>query len=188
MDDFSKRYEAMFDPKVIKQRLILSSLYIALYEIMIDIMIENVKEFYIHDSSQKNHEQYDDEVMGLITKRTERNVQRATILWLVKKKLLCEEDVSKITKFSYTRNKIVHEMAGSIFDMNTEEVLSEYAEMLKFYEKFSHNWLLFLNPDLATKKDMKIFSMTTILHRIMAEIALTGEEKYIGFLQGNVET
>ena len=106
-----------FNPTILKQNLIIASLFIAVFDNFKTSIINRVKYFYF--SGIKNGvEQFDEYEQAVLNKvKAKNNKQvKATLLWLKEMEFITEAEENLFIQLTNMRNKLAHEMNKMLID------------------------------------------------------------------------
>ncbi len=178
IENFDKWIEFL-KPDNLKGNLISCALYIALYESFKTNVIEKVKFFY--NTGFNGNEfifspSYTTEVLS-----KDKNILRATLLWLKEREAVDETDLLEFKKIKEYRNKLAHEMMTLLFE-GTESLPDRFSQLITIQIKIEKWWLL--NIEIPTNHDFDgkeineadVITSSQITTKLMLDI-LTGDEK-----------
>ena len=142
------------DKEKIQDNLTFASMYIAVYEHMVDYVVSNIREF-LCDIGINNGKEFCNETEAYKTEIKQRVVDdcgnkdkaKASFLWLVDKQAISQEDYAKFLAVKAVRNKYAHELTGVIYQGITEYEIALFFDMYALYQKIS-KWF-FLNIEAA---------------------------------------
>ncbi|MEM2111966.1 MAG: hypothetical protein QXX08_08855 [Candidatus Bathyarchaeia archaeon] len=137
------------NPDAIKSNLILSSLYLAAYELMKDAIIDNIRNFFsfeYRDGKAIPDKQYKDEVT-----RVHNDILYASCLWLQRNGVITENEVEEIQNIRKHRNQIAHELPKLLFDADLNFNVGYFLRIRELLEKIELWWVknveVPVNPD-----------------------------------------
>lgn len=138
------------DREKIQDNLTFASMYIAVYEHMVDYVVSNISDF-LCDVGIKNGEEFCHETEEYKAKIKHRVVDdygnkdktKASFLWLVDNQAISQEDYAKLLAVKTVRNKYAHELTGVIYQGIAECEIALFFDMYELYRKIS-KWF-FLN-------------------------------------------
>lgn len=136
--------------EMLQDNLTFASMYIAVYEHMVDYVVTNIRNF-LCDVGIKNGEEfcnetdeYKDEIKHrAVDDHGNKDKTKASFLWLVDNQAISQEDYAKFLEVKIVRNKYAHELAGVIYQGITEHEIALFFDMYELYQKIS-KWF-FLN-------------------------------------------
>ena len=146
--------ENITDKDKIQDNLTFASMYIAVYEHMVDYVVSNIKDF-LCDVGIKNGEEFCDETEEYKAEIKRRVVDdygnkdktKASFLWLVDNQAISQEDYARFLAVKAVRNKYAHELTGVIYQGIAEREIALFFDMYELYRKIS-KWF-FLNIEAA---------------------------------------
>lgn len=179
-----------FNPTILKQNLIIASLFIAVFDNFKTSIINRVKYFYF--SGIKNGvEQFDEYEQAVLNKvKAKNNKQvKATLLWLKEMEFITEAEENLFIQLTNMRNKLAHEMNKMLIDGFPENINELYAKMISLFNKIEKRWIIEIeipiNPPNIPYDDIDwngITSMNIEFTKIMTDIAFTGNEEYLNLI------
>lgn len=193
MDKFNQRLENFFNPDILKQNLIIASLFIAVFDNFKANIIDRVKYFYfsgIKDGVEQ-FKDYEQDVLNKVKSKNNKQI-KATLLWLKENEFITEAEEILFAEFTNTRNKLAHEMNRMLIDGFSEEIYKLYAEMINLFSKIERKWIIDIeipiNPPDIPYEDINWDGITSInfeFIKIMTDIAFTGNDKYLKLVNSN---
>lgn len=194
MDNYKQNLEDFFNPEILKQNLIIASLFIAVFDNFKASLIDKVKYFYFSgiQNGVEQFEDYERDVLNKIKSKNNKQI-KATLRWLKENKFLTETEETQFTKFTDKRNQLAHEMKSMLLEGFSEEIYELYADMIKLFTKIEQKWIIdiemTINPPDIPEEDILWEGITSInleFIRIMTEIAFTGNDKYMHMVKNYV--
>ncbi|WP_353141024.1 DUF4145 domain-containing protein [Acinetobacter pragensis] len=145
-----EQWERFLNPEIFRDRLINISMYITIYEMLKDSIINRIKDFYIMPVIEfddfEGKEKYKSEVLS-----KSKNHLYASIAWLVESHVIDENDKNTIEILKDYRNYLAHEMSNVIFngDVNelNEKFLLAYILIIKIENWWITNFEIPINSD-----------------------------------------
>lgn len=132
--------EKFLDPQAIRGNLVLSSLYLAAYELLKSAIIDNIRDFfttgYTEDGSPIVESQYRDEV----TKRHGDKL-RASCLWLEKAGVISDSEVEEIGSIRKHRNEVAHELPRLLSQRDLNLNLDYFLRIRELLEQIEVWWI-----------------------------------------------
>ena len=193
MDKFNQRLEKFFNPDILKQNLIIASLFIAVFDNFKANIIDKVKYFYfsgIKDGVEQ-FKDYEQDVLNKVKSKNNKQI-KATLLWLKENEFITEAEEILFAEFTNTRNKLAHEMNRMLIDGFSDEIYKLYAEMINLFSKIERKWIIDIeipiNPPNIPYEDINWDGITSInfeFIKIMTDIAFTGNDKYLKLVNSN---
>ena len=182
MFETKEMLKKFFNPTILKQNLIIASLFIAVFDNFKTSIINRVKYFYC--SGIKNGvEQFDEYEQAVLNK------VKATLLWLKEMEFITEAEENLFIQLTNMRNKLAHEMNKMLIDGFPENINELYAKMINLFNKIEKRWIIEIeipiNPPNIPYDDIDwngITSMNIEFTKIMTDIAFTGNEEYLNLI------
>ncbi|WP_326982341.1 hypothetical protein VUJ46_19485 [Chryseobacterium sp. MYb264] len=147
IDDWLK----FLNPDEVKNELISASLYIMSYDVLINTIVEKIKDFYTdgHDGKKFTlSSAYRRDVKGLCKK----DIILASLLWLKKNEVITEEEIELVKIFKTHRNEIAHEIMYFLTD-SSKSIKSEYIEEIKKINFKILKWW-FIEVEMQVNEDL----------------------------------
>lgn len=143
--------EKFLNPEAIKSNLVLSSLYLAAYEILKSAIIDNARDFFASDYDADGKpvldKQYRDEVSKL-----HRDLLQASCLWLEKVGAITSDEVEEIGRIRRHRNEVAHELPQLLSEHNRNINLDYFVRIRELLNKIEIWWIrnfeVLINPEL----------------------------------------
>lgn len=149
-ETFKKMLENITDEDELKSSLSFAAFFIALYENFVDLTIDRVKSYYCNgfdtDENGRTEYTYSPEYKKVIIDRTEENGKKsgelkATLLWLIEKGAIDQNDFDCFYKIRDQRNKIVHELMDCVLNGFNEDEGKNFLDLLNIYKKIDRWWI-----------------------------------------------
>lgn len=188
--EVKQQWMNVLDPVRPKPNLELISLYITLYEMLEDAIIQKPRDFYtlideIDEAGYKAHvlDLYDPEKCPLI--RRSSKVLISSLLWWNSLEAISEEDTEVFSHCKERRNALTHEMLKIIAGGLDEGFYEDFNRMYDLFCKIERWWILEyelpLNPDFDNcDKEIDedgVMSGNMIVLSAMMDIVNTGSNK-----------
>lgn len=142
------------DKNILQTNLSFISLFIAVYENMVDYVETNLESFlcdeYIANGELKYKKtpEYKKEILDrIVDDKGNKNVTKACFLWLVDNSAITQDDYEDFLVIKKVRNRYAHNLTEVIYQSVSEHEVKTFAKMRDLYRKIS-KWY-FLNIDAA---------------------------------------
>lgn len=150
--DYREQWENFLNPEVFKDRLINISMYITIYEMLKDSIINRLKDFYamtlIGAKDLEGEEEYRTKVLS-----RHKNHLYASISWLIENGVINEEDKENIEALKSYRNYLAHEMSNIVFNSEIKDLMQNFLCTYQLIHKIENWWIInfemAINPDFA---------------------------------------
>ena len=150
--DYREQWENFLNPEVFKDRLINISMYITIYEMLKDSIINRLKDFYamtlIGAKDLEGEEEYRTKVLS-----RHKNHLYASISWLIENGVINEEDKENIEALKSYRNYLAHEMSNIVFNGEIKDLMQNFLCTYQLIHKIENWWIInfemAINPDFA---------------------------------------
>jgi len=150
---FQARYKKFFDPKILKKRLILISIYIAAFEILKDSIVKQIQGFYValpesHPESLEEEilSRYKDEVLS-----KHKSPVYASLEWLKESQAITDDDIEKFNRIKKCRNLLAHETVEIAIEGFSSDFEERFDDMIELLEKIENWWII--NVDIPSNSD-----------------------------------
>lgn len=157
------------DAGEVKFQLISASLYLTAYDLLIQCIVEKIKDFYTTGFDEKGwivDRSYENDVRGLFKK----DIVIASLLWLKKNEAITEKEFQRIKTFKGHRNEIAHELTKIITDSDASTKTEFISEIRDLFFKIQKWWFVEfevpIDPELG-KLDMEKLDFNAVLALIM---------------------
>jgi len=166
---YFKDWMKFFDEEEVKFQLITASLYLTAYDLLIESIVQKIKDFYSVGFDENGliiDETYKFEVKELYKK----DIVIASLKWLRNHDVITEHEIKRIILFKKHRNELAHELSKMISDSDKRTRTEFILEIQDLYFKI-HKWwfvefemavdpkLEKLNPDELDFKEVLSFVM-----------------------------
>ena len=150
--DYREQWENFLNPEVFKDRLINISMYITIYEMLKDSIINRLKDFYamtlIGAKDLEGEEEYRTKVLS-----RHKNHLYASISWLIENGVINKEDKENIEALKSYRNYLAHEMSNIVFNGEIKDLMQNFLCTYQLIHKIENWWIInfemAINPDFA---------------------------------------
>lgn len=189
--NFKQQLENCFNPTILKQNLVIASLFIAVFDNFKSSITDKVKYFYWSgiDHGVEQFKDYEKEVLSKIKTKNNKQI-KATLLWLRESGAITYEDENKFEELTNMRNKLAHEMSKMLLEGFSEVIYDLYADMVKLFNKIERWWIIevemSINPPDIPQEDICWDGITSVnieFIKIMSEIAFTDNDKYMKIIK-----
>ena len=190
--DVVQQWTNFMDPDRLKPNLELIALYITLYEMLEDTIINKPRDFYsvvdVLDEKGYNADVlslYDPGCCPLIRKGNK--VLISSLLWWRKFEAMTDGDIKAFSKCKIRRNELTHEMFSSLAKGLDETFMEDFYKMYTLFCKIERWWILEIeiptNPDFDDKDPADIdedgvISGNMIVLSMVLDIVTSGSNKY----------
>lgn len=187
----------IFDKETLQYNLTFASLYIAVYEHMIDYVVSNLKSFLCHleigDGKEFYLETpiYKNEIKKrVVDDKGNKDITKSSFLWLVDNGAIEQKDYQCFLNSKALRNKFAHELTYVIYQGVTETEIKLFFDMFKVYQKIS-NWYFInieaeiLGKQLPNNADLsQVQTASNIIFEMILDVLYNGKsEEYKAMLE-----
>lgn len=180
-DNIKASWERFLNPEILRNNLILGSIYIASFEILKDTIITKLKDFFI-DGIDENGFIYNDKYKTKVL-TLHKNPLQASLIWLQNMDAIDNKDIQKFKKIKTFRNKLAHEMLDFIANIPEDDLLELFNDMINLLTKIGRWWII--NVEIPTNPDYdgqeinedEITPGMNITLQLLFDIALGNEEE-----------
>jgi len=180
-DDTTQSWLKFLNPAELKQNLIRCSIFITVWELLKESIVDPILWFYTDGFQGKKHirSRYHQEVIELDT-REKKDVVHASCLWLCKNDVIDDADMKMISEIRAHRNFLAHEMMNVLVSAKVKVNLGLIDNLIDILGKIDRWWITEVeiptNPDFTAEDydqiDMdKTFSMRMMILQLIAKVA-----------------
>lgn len=189
--DIKQQLENCFNPAILKQNLVIASLFIAVFDNFKSSITDKVKYYYWSgiDHGVEQFKDYEQEVLSKIKTKNNKQI-KATLLWLRESGAITYEDENKFEELTNIRNELAHEMSKMLLEGFPEVIYDLYADMIKLFNKIERWWIIevemTINPPDIPPENINWDGITSVnieFIKIMSEIAFTDNDKYMKIIK-----
>lgn len=181
-------FKNIVDEGVIQENLTFASLFIAMYENMVDYVVSNLKGF-LCDIEVRDGEEiwittnyYRDEIKKrVVDELGNKDVTKASFLWLVDNNAITESDYQCFLKSKQVRNKYAHELVNVMMQGINEDEIKQLFDMFALYQKIT-KWYFceveapILGEELPDGVDStSVTNFATIVFSMVLEVLYRGK-------------
>jgi hypothetical protein len=168
--DVPPEYEKFFDPKRLRQNLLLGALYLATFEILKLIVIGELMSFfarpgdYDQDGKPVRSARYKSELSKHGFKQ-HRDEYKAACLWLKHMEAVDDAEYARLLEIRDHRNQIAHELPYVLLNAKLEVNLGLLVEARNFIHKLDRWWFenfeMTINPEEFEGKTIDELDVST---------------------------
>lgn len=190
--DYREQWESFLNPEVFKDRLINISMYITIYEMLKDSIINRLKDFYIMTLIGARDLEGEEEYRSKVLSRRKNHLY-ASISWLIEHEVINEVDKENIEALKNYRNYLAHEMSDIIFNGEIKDLMKNFLCAYQLVHKIENWWIInfemAINPDFtdANLEDIDIDNIQSG-KKLMIDMALSvlsGSEELLKKFKSN---
>jgi len=175
-------WERFLHPQALRTNLVVTSLFIAAFEMLKETIIERIKEFFCSGF---------DEIGLIISPRYQEKVLSknrsrlyASLQWLKEQDIIDESDLLTFEQIKETRNQLAHEIPHLLTEGLPEAWPARFSDLISLVGKVEHWWIVNVeiptNPDFGPDDQIDedgIISGKIMTLRLMIDIALGTDEE-----------
>lgn len=175
--DYREQWESFLNPEVFKDRLINISMYITIYEMLKDSIINRLKDFYIMTLIGARDLEGEEEYRSKVLSRRKNHLY-ASISWLIEHEVINEVDKENIEALKNYRNYLAHEMSDIVFNGEIKDLMKNFLCAYQLVHKIENWWIInfemAINPDFtdANLEDIDIDNIQSG-KKLMIDMALS---------------
>jgi len=190
--DYREQWESFLNPEVFKDRLINISMYITIYEMLKDSIINRLKDFYIMTLIGARDLEGEEEYRLKVLSRRKNHLY-ASISWLIEHEVINEVDKENIEALKNYRNYLAHEMSDIVFNGEIKDLMKNFLCAYQLVHKIENWWIInfemAINPDFtdANLEDIDIDNIQSG-KKLMIDMALSvlsGSEELLKKFKSN---
>ena len=182
MNDGKKfSWERFLNPEILRTNLIVTSIFITVFEMLKDTIISRVREFFTDGFDQNGwiiNDNYKTKVLFL-----NKSQLYASLEWLKNMEAINDDDIKVFNEIKDCRNELVHEIVDYISKSPTIDPIPLFTKIVDLLDKIERWWIL--NVEIPTDPDLydKDFDEEGIIPgpilaiRLLIDIALGTEEE-----------
>ena len=132
------------DKEILQDNLTFVSLYIAVYEHMIDYVVSNLKAFLCDLEIENGKEHYIETIKykaevknRIVDEKGNKDITKSSFLWLIDKDAITHADYRCFLDAKSLRNKYAHELTSIIYHGVEEYDVKLFFDMFELYKKIS---------------------------------------------------
>jgi hypothetical protein len=151
MDSNVKRsWEEFINPKVLRPRLIAASIYIAGFEVLKDVVVGRIRDFFwtgFDESGDKIDPKYSSDVLA-----RNKSPVYASLDWLKAMDAITDADVETFNRAKACRNTLAHDLLSTLGSQGLPDEFDErFSEMVALLRKIEVWWIT--NVEIPTNPD-----------------------------------
>lgn len=187
-----EKWKNFLNPAILKPSLIIYSIFITVFEILKQQVVERIKYFYVDGFIGNKliiNENYNKEVLS-----RHKKTLYASLDWHLEKGIISKENIELFHELRKQRNKLAHEMTTVIFEGNNDSIIVNLERMINLLKKIELWWIVNveiptdpnINTDIDDMDIEHIIPGSIMIIQLLLEIALNeGEEakKYYDIYQ-----
>ncbi len=182
MDDKDQtKWERFLNPMVLRENLIVASIYIAAYEVLKNSIIGRIRDFYTTGFDQAGmlvDPKYEKDVLA-----RNRSPVYASLLWLRESGGIEDADIANFDQIRQCRNEIVHEITSLLWQGLKADWATRFTDMVNLLSKIERWWIV--NVEIPINSDFggeeidedAIIPGPIMGLRLLIDIALGAEEE-----------
>jgi hypothetical protein len=173
--DSTFSWEEFITPELLRGKLISASLYLTVFQMLKDCIVDRIKCFYAFDSNASTtdvNQRYESDVLMLNKSRV-----FASLKWLLQAGAIQQADLDQFEKLKLCRNKLAHDLASVSLGTSTDH-LELFPSMVQLLSKVERWWILNVyvpsNPEFDGVQidEEDVDSARVMMVRIMADVAI----------------
>lgn len=182
--------ENIINENYLKDNLTFSSIYIAVYENMVDSVITKIKDFLCEEYIDKGEIFYNEteDYKNKIRKRVvddkgNKDITKASFLWFVDSGAISQTDYEEFLKIKKVRNKFAHNLTDTILKGISEDEISLLFSMLNLFKKINGWWfreyeINFIEPEILENAELDyVVSAANVAFDIIINVLYNGKSK-----------
>ena len=170
----------MTDPKEFRNSLVSAALFIASYEVLEDLVIDETRTFFTLGLNSKDRkEMYESEVLNLSPEKSRLD---GSLRFLKEVRAMDDDDISAFRRIRDIRNKAVHDLLRFACATDRASYKDELNKMVQLIEKLDRWWITEVeiptNRALVGKEvdTSNVTSCRVLMLRGLLHLALTNQE------------
>lgn len=174
-------WETFLNPATLRPTLIAASVYIAVFELLKNAIVDRIKEFYTSGFDQ-NGWRIDPEYESKVLSKN-RSPIYASLEWLKEAQAVDDGDVAAFERVKKLRNELAHGLTGALFQGLPDDFAERLSEMVSLLDKIERWWIVNveipINPDLKDEEidETQVIPGPIMGLRLLLDIARGSEEE-----------
>lgn len=179
--------ENIVNEDFLKDNLTFVSLFIAVYESLVEYVISEIKSFLCNEEIidgkliYRITKKYKDEICNrVVDEKGNKNITKSSFLWLIDNCAITQEDYSAFLSIKSTRNKYAHELTKIILHGVDENEIKHFFDMIALYKKITKWWFINIDSEIMgyrTEEGTEIHSSANMVFDIIIQILYNGKSK-----------
>lgn len=149
MTDHNENWERFLDPEVVRPSLLMATLFITVFEILKNSIVDRIRDFYLTGWSEDGNTVSPKYASNVLSRN--RSAVYASLNWLLEQEAINEADLAIFEQLKSTRNLLAHRL----FDVVTGQAASTHQEqftaLVELLRKIELWWIV--NVELAINPD-----------------------------------
>jgi hypothetical protein len=184
MNTSRDKWEAFLDPDQLRSKLIAASIYIAMFEVLKNVIVERIETFFLEgiiEGKKLISKDYEREVLSI-----SKSPVYASLEWLRRNGVIDAADITAFDTLKAHRNALAHDLFGFATGTMDSSFVEQMPIMDSLIAKIERWWIfnfeIPLNPNFHGKDivEESVISGTSLFVHLMNTIALgTPEEARI---------
>lgn len=140
-------WERFLNPDELRPTLILASIYISTFEVLKDLLVSRVKEFFwvgMDENGDIIDPQYQSEVLA-----KNSSPVYASLLWLEKMGAITDKDIEKFNQIKKRRNDLAHEMFLMMSEGLPTDFAERFSDMVSLIDKTEKWWIINVEAEIG---------------------------------------
>jgi hypothetical protein len=174
-------WERFLNPDILRQNLILASLYIAYYEILKNSIIGRLKDFFAREWTKEGPMESETYKVEVLTRN--KSSIYASLSWLIENEVIDRNDLESFEHIKKCRNELAHELTELINKGIELQHLDAFGKLINLLNKIEVWWILNVeiptNEDFADKEidESHIIPGPIAMLQVLLDVALGDEER-----------
>jgi len=186
-EEFLEQWEQFLTPEILRTNLIMASVYIAAFEILKNVIVERIRDFYLI-GFDNNGFIIDPEYKEAVLRRN-RSPVYASLDWLKEAGAITDADIETFEQSKEYRNLLAHELARLLMEGLPQDFSKRFQGMVMLLDKIEKWWIV--NVDIPTNPDFdeageideeNIIPGTVINLQMILDIALGPDERAYSYI------
>lgn len=176
------QWKRFLTPETLRLNLIIASVYISVYEILKNSIIERIRDFHWTGWSIEGGDIIDPKYEAEVLSKN-RSPLYASLHWLKKNNAINDEDITMLENVKKYRNEIAHGMNKMIMEGLPSDLPERFSDMVTLLDKIEKWWIINmeipLNEELAGEEidEEGIIPGPVASIKMMIDIALGTDEQ-----------
>ncbi|MBK9106384.1 MAG: hypothetical protein IPL92_17930 [Saprospiraceae bacterium] len=183
MNNKSLEWDNLLNPKIVKQNLIIASIYISAFELFKDTIVDRIREFYSHGFDDMGLILSDDYKLKVLSKN--KSPIYGSLYWLQEMDAIDKNDINIFEASKNLRNSLVHKFHKIHSEGLPDGVIECFQNLVSLFGKIEKWWMINIEAEIDSEmqdalKDADLDSIVSgplLSIRLLIDIALGSEQE-----------
>ena len=170
------------NPRNLKNNLIGSSLYIAIFETTKDYIVEQVRDLFSIGYCSDTGSIIDPEYKQKVLSKDPKSELKSSLLWFCEQGAISQSEVESFDDLRKYRNELAHEMLKNLYNGLGSTFSENFNQLISLRIKLERWWIF--NVEIPTSdvdpesvKDEDVMTSSQILYKLVFDVLSDDDEK-----------